>query len=163
MHVRAAHGSDCSSVAELYNHYIHNSHATFETELIDEAEMLGRWREGSAAGYPFLVAESDGGIVGYAYGRRFRPRFAYLHSIEVSVYIKAAMTGQGVGSILYKRLLTDIRESGKYHAVIGGISLPNDASIRLHERFGFEKVAHFREVGRKMDRWIDVGYWQLIL
>ena len=123
--------------------------------------MLSRIEEGQAAGYPFLVGHFGNEIVGYAYGRRFRPRFAYLHSIEVSVYVKHGNRGQQIGTLLYQALLSEIRQKD-FHAVIGGISLPNDASVRLHERFGFEKVAHFREVGRKFGRWIDAGAdWQL--
>jgi phosphinothricin acetyltransferase len=163
MPVRAAAAADAAHIASIYNHYIRTSHATFETEPIDAAEMLLRMEEGWAAGYPFLVCERGDEIAGYAYGRRFRPRFAYLHSIEVSVYVKHGLTGMAVGAALYHALLSEIRESSRFHAVIGGISQPNEASIRLHQRFGFEKVAHFREVGRKFDRWIDVGYWQLIV
>src|SRR4029077_5021381 len=96
------------------------------------------------------------------YGRRYRPRFAYLHSIEISVYVKHGSGKQNIGTNLYESLIAEIRQKD-LHAVIGGISLPNDASVRLHEKFGFEKVAHFREVGRKFGRWIDVGYWELIL
>jgi phosphinothricin acetyltransferase len=160
--IRPAVAVDAVQIAAIYNYYIQNSHATFETEMIDGSEMLRRMEEGWAAGYPFLACADQDEIIGYAYGRRFRPRFAYLHSIEVSVYVKHGRQGSGVGALLYERLLAEIRR-GNFHAVIGGISLPNDASVRLHERLGFEKVAHFREVGRKFDRWIDVGYWQLIL
>jgi phosphinothricin acetyltransferase len=78
------------------------------------------------------------------------------------VYVKRGSEGRNVGTLLYESLLDEIRK-GDFHAVIGGISLPNDASVRLHEKFGFEKVAHFREVGRKFGRWIDVGYWQLLI
>ena len=162
MDVRPAQTSDAPQIAEIYNYYIENSHATFETELIDTAEMLRRMEDGWAAGYPFLVCEDNNALVGYAYGRRYRPRFAYLHSIEISVYVKHGSEGNSVGTLLYEQLISEIRQKD-FHAVIGGISLPNDASVRLHEKFGFEKVAHFREVGHKFNRWIDVGYWELLL
>jgi len=162
MDTRSAVASDATQIAEIYNYYIENSHATFETDPIDAAEMLRRMEDGWAHEYPFLVCEDKNGIVGYAYGRRFRPRFAYLHSIEVSVYVKHGTERQNIGTALYRQLISDVREKN-FHAVIGGISLPNQASVRLHEKFGFEKVAHFREVGRKFDRWIDVGYWELLL
>jgi phosphinothricin acetyltransferase len=162
MDVRSALASDAAQIAEIYNYYIENSHATFETERIDDAEVLRRMEEGWAAAYPFLVCELEDQIVGYAYGRRYRPRFAYLHSIEISVYVKHGIEGKNVGTLLYEQLIPEIRQKN-FHAVIGGISLPNDASVRLHEKFGFKKVAHFREVGRKFNRWIDVGYWQLLL
>jgi phosphinothricin acetyltransferase len=162
MDIRSAVASDAAQIAEIYNYYIENSHATFETERIDAAEMLRRMEDGWAAAYPFLVCELDDQIVGYAYGRSYRPRFAYLHSIEISVYVKHGIERKTVGTLLYEQLIPEIRQKN-FHAVIGGISLPNDASVRLHEKFGFKKVAHFREVGRKFNRWIDVGYWQLFL
>ncbi len=162
MEIRPASASDAAAVTEIYNHYIATSHATFETEAINETDMLRRMDGGWAAGYPFLVCQANDEIVGYAYGRQFRPRRAYRHSIEVSVYVRPGREGEKIGSTLYACLLDDIRK-GDHHAVIAGISLPNDASIALHEKFGFAKVAHFREVGYKYGRWIDVGYWELIL
>jgi len=162
MIIRSAKDDDALDIAYIYNYYIATSHATFEIEPIDEAEMLRRIEECWYSGYPFLVCEENDEIVGYAYGRRFRVRQAYLHSVEVTVYVRPGHTERGIGKLLYEKLFDEIRK-GDFHAIIGGISLPNDASIKLHENFGFEKVAHFREVGRKFDRWIDVGYWQLIL
>ncbi len=162
MQVRTAKDDDAIDIAYIYNYYIATSHATFEIEPIDEAEMLRRIEECWYAGYPFLVCEENDEIVGYAYGRRFRPRQAYDHSVEVSVYIRPGHTDRKIGNLLYDALLQEIRK-GNFHAIIAGISLPNDASVKLHENFGFEKVAHFREVGYKFDRWIDVGYWELIL
>lgn len=161
MQVRSAKPDDAIEIAYIYNYYIATSHATFEIEPVDEVEMLRRMNDGWNAGYPFLVCEENDEVVGYAYGRYFRPRAAYLHSIEISVYVRPGRTEGNVGTRLYEVLLDEIMK-GDFHAVIGGISLPNDASVRLHEKFGFEKVAHFREVGRKFDRWIDVGYWELI-
>jgi L-amino acid N-acyltransferase YncA len=161
MQVRAAKDDDAIDIAYIYNYYIATSHATFEIEPIDEAEMLRRIEECWYAGYPFLVCEENDQIVGYAYGRRFRVRPAYAHSVEVSVYIRPGYTDRKIGHLLYEALLDEIKK-GDFHAIIAGISLPNDASVKLHENFGFEKVAHFREVGRKFERWIDVGYWQLI-
>src|SRR4051794_23934680 len=110
MDVRPAQTSDAPQIAEIYNYYIDNSHATFETELIDTAEMLRRMEEGWAAGYPFLVCEDQGQVVGYAYGRRYRPRFAYLHSIEVSIYVKHGTEGRNIGTALYRQLIAEIRQ-----------------------------------------------------
>jgi len=162
MIIRDAKHDDAIDIAYIYNYYIATSHATFEIDPIDEAEMLRRIEECWYAGYPFLVCEENDEIVGYAYGRRFRVRQAYLHSVEVTVYVRPGHTELGIGKLLYESLFEELKK-GDFHAVIAGISLPNDASVKLHEKFGFEKVAHFREVGRKFDRWIDVGYWQLIL
>lgn len=161
MNIRKASLEDAAQIAEIYNYYIKTSHATFELDTIDSAEMGNRVRETFQKDYPFFVCEKNGEIVGYAYGRQFRPRRAYARSIEVSVYIKNGAEGKGIGTLLYQKLFPEILQKD-FHAIIAGISLPNDASIRLHEKFGFEKVAHFREVGFKFGRWIDVGYWELL-
>src|SRR3954464_4117840 len=105
MLIRPATSADALQIAEIYNHYITNSHATFETEPIEADEMLRRIEEGWAAGYPFLVCTDGDEIAGYAYGRRFRPRFAYLHSIEISVYVKNGREGRNIGTLLYQDLL----------------------------------------------------------
>lgn len=162
MNVRPATLADSSRIAAIYNHYIATSHATFELEQISAGEMEARICETFDRGYPFYVCELNSEIIGYAYGRYFRPRAAYKHSIEISVYIKEGHERKGTGQMLYEKLLPEIFQ-GDYHAIIAGISLPNEASIRLHEKFGFEKVAHFREVGFKFGRWIDVGYWELLI
>jgi L-amino acid N-acyltransferase YncA len=161
MNIRTVTLADAAQVAEIYNYYIKTSHATFELETIDSVEMENRISETFQKNYPFFVCEENEEIVGYVYGRMFRPRRAYLHSIEVSVYIKNGAEGKGIGTMLYQRLFSEILQRD-FHAIIAGISLPNDASVKLHEKFGFEKVAHFREVGFKFGRWIDVGYWELL-
>jgi phosphinothricin acetyltransferase len=162
MDIRDAAPIDAGEICEIFNYYVANSHATFETEPVESAEMARRVRETQAEGHPFLVAEDAGKIMGYAYGHRFRAREAYRRSVEVSIYIRFGCEGKGIGKLLYARLIASLKDAG-YHAVIAGISLPNEASVRLHEGFGFTKVAHFREVGRKFGRWIDVGYWELIV
>jgi phosphinothricin acetyltransferase len=162
MRIRSVDPSDAEEIARIYNHYIANSHATFELELLEAHDIEVRINEALEGNFPYLVWEADGHIFGYAYGRQFRPRPAYKRSIETSVYVEQGGEGKGIGTSLYKALLTEIRDRD-FHTIIAGISLPNDASVRLHEKFGFEKVAHFCEVGFKFDRWIDVGYWQLFL
>ena len=161
MNIRPVNKQDAAQIAGIYNYYIETSHSTFELDAIDSNEMENRISESFARDYPFFVCEENGEILGYAYGRQFRPRRAYRHSIEVSVYIKNGAQGKSIGTRLYERLFPEIRQKD-FHALIAGISLPNEASVRLHEKFGFEKVAHFREVGFKFGRWIDVGYWELI-
>jgi phosphinothricin acetyltransferase len=108
------------------------------------------------------VCEEEGELVGYAYAAPWRSRSAYRFSVETSVYLHTRYRGRGVGTALYEVLLVDLRARG-LHAAMAGISLPNEASERLHRRFGFAKVAHLKEVGYKFDRWIDVAYWQLLL
>jgi L-amino acid N-acyltransferase YncA len=162
MHIRPAEADDTVDIAYIYNYYVATSHATFEIDPIGAAEIEHRLEGARDKGYPFLVAEHNEHVIGYAYGHEYRARPAYRQAIEVSVYVRPGQDGRQIGSELYEKLLAEIK-AAHFHAVIAGISLPNDASIALHEKFGFRKVAHFREVGRKFDRWIDVGYWELIL
>jgi len=163
MLIRQADIDDAIDIAYIYNYYIATSHCTFEVEPVDLAEMERRIDECVAAGYPFLVAENDDDeIAGYAYGHEYRPRTAYSRSVEISVYVRPGHDGKNIGTDLYAVLFDEIKK-GDFHAVIAGLSLPNDASVRLHEKFGMTKVAHFCEVGRKFDRWIDVAYWEIIL
>ena len=161
MNIRPASPNDAEPVSDIYNYYIATSHATFELEPIDAAEMQRRIADTIEQGHPFLVAADIDKIAGYAYGRPFRPRPGYRRAVEVAVYVHPDRHGQGVGKRLYERLLDQLFANGA-HTLIATIALPNDASVRMHENFGFVKSGHFREVGRKFDRWIDVGYWQLL-
>ena len=122
---------------------------------MSDAEFEKRIRS-SYPEHPFLVADRDGELLAYAYSHRFKSREAYKNSSEVSVYVKNDAKEKGIGTALYDILLPTIFSSS-IHAVIAGIALPNDASIRLHEKYGFDKVAHFKEVGFKHGRWVDVG------
>jgi L-amino acid N-acyltransferase YncA len=162
MLIRPAKPDDAVDIAYIYNYYIATSHATFDIEPVDLVEMRGRITARIDRGYPFFVCEDGDEVVGYAFGDEYRERTAYRRTIEVSIYVRPGYDGKKVGTLLYEALFAEIR-TGDFHAVVAGISLPNDASVRLHEKFGMEKVAHFREVGRKFGRWIDVGYWELIL
>ena len=125
-------------------------------------EMASRLRQVEEAPLPWLVAEQSGAIAGYAYATPWKPRRGYRFSAEVTVYVESGGQRRGVGSALYEHLLPAVRARG-IHAAMGGIALPNASSVALHEKFGFEKVAHFRETGFKLGRWIDVGYWEKIL
>ncbi len=158
MNVRLIETDDAAKIAQIYNYYVENTHYTFELAPVSIAEMERRIVE-ITRNFPFLVCEMNNEIVGYAYATQFKMREAYRHSVEVSVYVKNGEQGKGIGAALYERLFEILKQTSS-HAIIAGISLPNEASIRLHENFGFEKVAHFREVGNKFNRWIDVGYWE---
>jgi phosphinothricin acetyltransferase len=151
---------DAKVIAEIYNYYILHSVATFEVDVLSEMDVKNRLKAHDPD-YPWIVLE-DNGVQGYAYATRWKARAAYKHSVEISVYIRNGSHGKGYGSQLYGTLL-DILKAMDIHAVLGGISLPNDTSIRLHEKFGFQKVAHLKEVGFKQGAWRDVGYWELIL
>jgi phosphinothricin acetyltransferase len=160
--IRAARANDAEGIAAIYNHYIAHTIVTFELDPVTAEAMQARITTIQAQGLPWLVAEQGGSIAGYAYAGPWRPRAAYRHSVEVSVYLAPEAIGRGIGSTLYRGLI-GVLHACDVHAAIGGIALPNPASVLLHERLGFVQVAHFRQVGRKFGRWIDVGYWQLLL
>lgn len=159
--IRPACIEDSSRICGIYNHYVESTVITFEEEPVATAEMRNRIQSGSET-LPWMVCEVEGQIIGYAYASQWKSRCAYRYSVESSIYLSSDSVGAGIGTQLYGALLEELRQLG-FHSVIGGVALPNPASVALFEKFGFEKVAHFREVGRKFDRWIDVGYWQLIL
>lgn len=160
--IRPAAPSDGEAFAAIYNHYIRTSIATFEEAEVSGDEMRTRLGKILAAGLPWLVAEEAGRVVGYAYAGLWQERSAYRFSVASTVYLAPDSGGKGLGTALYGRLF-EILKSTKVHVVVGGISLPNPASVALHEKFGMKPVAHFREVGWKFDQWIDVGYWQVTL
>lgn len=160
--VRPALPEDATQVSEIYNHYIETSTITFEEEPVSAAEMTARISDIQSSSYPWLVAIAGTNIMGYAHANKWKARAAYKHSSEITVYVRAGQERCGVGSALYQHLLPALKARG-VHAAIGGVALPNDASVRLHEKFGFRKCAHFSEVGFKLNRWIDVAYWQRIL
>ncbi len=153
---------DAEAIARIYNHYVADTCVTFETEPLSGAEMAQRIADTLELPLPWLVADADGAIAGYAYASKWKGRCAYRYSVETTVYLDPLSTGQGLGRRLYVALIDAVKAQGMRTA-IGGIALPNAASIALHERLGFRKVGHFEQVGFKQDRWIDVGYWQRLL
>jgi phosphinothricin acetyltransferase len=160
--IRPAQLEDADAIARIYNHYIHNTVITFEEQPVTQQAMAERVDEISGAALPWLVAVNSSRVVGYAYASPWKSRSAYRYSVESTIYLDPAALGIGLGSQLYEALLARLGQRN-IHVVIGGIALPNPASIRLHEKFGFRKIAHFEEVGYKFGRWVDVGYWQRIL
>jgi phosphinothricin acetyltransferase len=157
--IRRATPADAAAIADIYNWYVANTVITFELDPVSPAEMAKRI-EGVLEKHDWLVHERDGDVLGYAYAGRFRERAAYRFITESTIYLKNGLQGQGLGKPLYRALIERILALG-YTSLIGGIALPNDASVRLHESLGFDKVAHYRRVGFKFERWIDVGSWQL--
>ncbi len=159
--IRDVRPKDCARITEIYNYFVRNTITTFDLQEWTVADMTENVM-GKAKDYPFLVLEEESLVIGYAYAMRWKGRKAYDNTVEVSIYFDSEKTGGGRGKSLYKGLFDRLQEMG-IHVVIAGVSLPNDVSVKFHERIGFEKVAHFKEVGHKFDRWIDVAYWQLFL
>ena len=160
--VRAASTADAEYIAKIYNHYIQNTVVTFEEEPVSAQTMATRVADVQGLSLPWLVAEVENAIVGYAYATRWKTRSAYRYSVETTIYLERGCHSRGIGTTLYSELLLILRERG-IHMAIGGAAVPNEASVALHEKLGFEPVGTFRQVGFKHDRWVDVAYWQLVL
>lgn len=160
--IRIASIKDAGAIAGIYNYYIVNTVITFEEQEVTAGQMAERIDEVLSLPLPWLVAQRSGQVAGYAYANKWKARSAYRFSVETAVYVDRSHVGEGLGSKLYEALFAALRERG-VHVAIGGIALPNEASVHLHEKFGLQKVAHFEEVGFKFGKWIDVGYWQKVL
>ncbi|HEY4215256.1 MAG TPA: arsinothricin resistance N-acetyltransferase ArsN1 family B [Steroidobacteraceae bacterium] len=160
--IRSALATDGDVIARIYNYYVQNSVITFEEEPVSPEAMATRIADVQGVPLPWLVAEVDGLVVGYAYAGKWKVRSAYRYSVETTVYLAQGHEGQGIGKRIYAELLSRLRALGA-HVAIGGAALPNDASVALHETLGFERVATFRQVGFKHGRWVDVAYWQILL
>jgi len=160
LELRDATADDAATIAGIYNHYVETTVISFEEQPVTPQAMRERIIDLQRDGLPWLVAVINGKVAAYAYASKWRVRAAYRFSVESTVYVDQNTLGQGLGTVLYGALLARLRTAG-VHLVVGGIALPNDASVALHEKMGFKKVAHFSEVGLKFGRWIDVGYWEL--
>lgn len=161
LRLRPAAAVDAACIASIYSPYVLGTAISFEEAAVGAEEMAARIVKVQASGLPWLVAEHAGTLLGYAYATPWRERSAYRYSVECSVYVDAAAAGRGLGRALYDSLFPLLLQQG-CHAVMAGIVLPNEASVRLHESLGMVKVAHLREVGFKFGAWHDVGYWQRV-
>lgn len=161
MNVRPAVAADAAEIQAIYAPYVTDSTISFEEVPPDTIEVETRIAA-LLPQYPYLVAEIDGRVVGYAYASQHRTRSAYRNSIDVAVYVAPGAQRRGVARCLYTRLLPAAASLG-FHAAFAGIALPNKASVGLHEAMGFEPLGIYREVGRKFDAWHDVGWWQRLL
>ena len=159
--VRPATEEDLPGILEIYNDAILNTIATFDNEP-QSLEEKREWLRDSAGPYVVLVAERAGHVVGWASLRRFRAKLAYRYTAENSVYVRKDCHAEGIGTALMRRLVQIGAENG-FHTIIAGIAGDNQASVRLHKRFGFEVVGVEREVGYKFERWIDVTWMQKML
>jgi phosphinothricin acetyltransferase len=162
MKIRKATSDDVLAICTIYNYYIEHTAITFETTPVSESEMRQRMDEVFESGYSFCIGEAEGKIIGYYYTHRWKNRSAYTPTVEESIYLAKDETGKGYGSRMFRHLLTQI-DRKVIHVVIACISIPNESSVRLHEKFGFRQVSYMKEIGRKFNQWQDIGHWQLIL
>ena len=158
--VRPAATDDLDAINDIYNHYVTESHFTFDVEPLDidvRREWFGHFS--TSGRYRLFVALDEDDIVGYASSSRFRPKPGYETSVETSIYLAPEAIGKGAGSRLYETLFKSL-EGEDLHRAYAGIALPNPASIALHERFGFKRVALYTEQGRKFGRYWDVAWFE---
>jgi len=159
--IRLADSGDAAAISAIYRPIVEETAISFEYEPLDAAEFARRI-EHTLKTMPWLVDERDGRVVGYAYAVPHRARAAYQWTAEVSVYIDASARRQGVARSLYLDLLERLKRQ-RVHMALAGVTLPNPASVRLHESLGFTPVGVYHEVGYKFDKWHDVGWWELRL
>jgi phosphinothricin acetyltransferase len=158
--VRPATREDLAAINEIYNQYVLESHYTFDLEPMTMDVRLEWFSHYAEKGrHRLVVALLDERVAGYACSSRFRPKLGYLTSVEASVYVAPGATHRGLGSRLYETLFESIRNED-VHRAYAGIALPNPSSVALHERFGFKRVAHYSEQGRKFDRYWDVDWFE---
>jgi L-amino acid N-acyltransferase YncA len=156
--IRPVQLNDAAAIACIYQYYVTATTISFETEPPAADDIAARIQKVSAQ-HRWLVYESEGVLLGYAYTSTFRERRAYQSTVESTIYLDQAAIGRGIGRELYQALLDDATRK-RYREALGVIALPNELSINLHEKLGFVKVAHLEKIGYKFNQWIDVGIWQ---
>ena len=158
--IRPATAEDLAAVNDIYNQYVVETHFTFDLDpMTMDARREWFTHYGTSGRYRLLVALADDAVIGYACSSRFRPKVGYETSVETSVYLAPEAVGHGAGLRLYEELFSGL-EGEDLHRAYAGIALPNPASIGLHERFGFKRVAHYTEQGRKFGRYWDVAWFE---
>jgi L-amino acid N-acyltransferase YncA len=159
--IRSATTNDAAAIQAIYAPIVTNTAISFE-EVPPTVDEMAQRIQTTLQSHPYLVAERGGYLVGYAYAGRHQVRAAYRWSVEVTAYVAEDARRSGVGRALYAQLLPTLAERG-LHAAFAGITLPNAASVGLHEAMGFEPLGVYREVGFKFGQWLDVGWWQRLL
>jgi len=157
--IRSATAADAAAISDIYNWYVANTVITFEVDPVSTDEMARRIK-GVLPAHEWLVLERAGELLGYAYAGRFRERAAYSQATESTIYLRHGLEGKGLGGPLYAELIRRTFARG-YRHLVGAIALPNEPSVRLHERLGFVPAGRLVRIGYKFDRWVDVGNWQL--
>lgn len=161
MEIRQVEEADMPEITRIYSHYVINTDISFETEPPDVGEMTRRMEEFTRT-CPYFVCVADGRIAGYCYAHPWKARAAYAPTLETTVYLAPEFTGRGIGSLLMERLIEACRQAG-FVSLIACITYGNKASCHMHKHLGFRQVSHFRSVGRKFGRTLDVVDFQLIL
>ncbi|MCK6261754.1 N-acetyltransferase family protein [Vibrio sp. ZSDE26] len=162
MKIRKVNDTDLEQLVAIYNHYVESTTISFEEEAISVSTLKERIKRISETGLPWVVAEIEGEVQGYAYASQWNARSAYKYTVEPSIYLSPNSAGKGIGKALYTHLLTTL-ESNNIKNAIAVIALPNRKSIALHERMGFKKVGEFDRIGIKFGKEVSVSYWQLKL
>ena len=157
--IRLAGSSDAAAVAEIYRPVVESTHISFELVAPDADEMRSRIEHISRS-YPWLVATEGDAVLGYAYASRHRERAGYAPSTDVSIYLRDAARGRGIGTALYTALFELLAQRNDLHRAFAGVTLPNDASVALHRKLGFAPVGVYHEAGTKFGRWFDVSWWE---
>ena len=159
--IRFAESADLNRLVEIYNHYVINTHVTFDTEPFAVAERIHWFNQFAETGrHRLLVAETDGGIAGYASSTAFKPRAGYNTSVETTIYLDPEQFGNGIGTALYGALVDQLTAEDTVHRAYGAIALPNDESVALHRKLGFERVGSYHEVGFKFEKYWDVDWFE---
>jgi len=162
VNVRLAQLKDLPAISEIYNDAVLNTTASYDYEPRDMKHRLAWYELHQKQDLPVFVAENEKGVVGWSSLTKYHDRMGYRFTVEDSVYIAEPHRGKGIGKALLAPLIQAARQRD-LRAIIGAIDADNQASIRLHARFGFEKVGHFKKVGFKFERWLDVVYMELLL
>ncbi|MDR1941980.1 MAG: GNAT family N-acetyltransferase [Endomicrobium sp.] len=160
--IRDAEIKDAESICEIYNYYAQNTCVTFETREINAAEIENKIKSAAGAKLPFYAAVCKNTVAGFIYLSKWNSKSAYDMTKEITIYLRKEYTGKGIGSALYKKLLSNL-DPQSVHCVIAVIYIPNPESVKLNEKFGFKQVSHIKEAGFKFGKWRDIGHWQLIL
>jgi len=162
INIRTATEQDLPAMLEIYNDIIINTTAVWQYDT-HTLEMRKEWfKTKQEQGFPVFVAEENGTIVGFSTYGSFRAWQGYKHTVENSVYVASNQRGKGIGKLLMQPLIQAAQQQG-IHAIVAGIDAENEVSIKLHQQFGFVEVAHFKEVGWKFDKWMDLKFLELIV
>lgn len=160
--IREVEKKDMAAIASIYNQYIRQTVVTFDTQPVTAGEMEKRLMA-LPLSFPCLVYGEEGEVQGYCYVHPWKSKEAYRHTAECTVYLHPDRRGKGIGRRLLEMLLERVKQTTDIRVIVSCITLPNEPSVRLHERLGFGQVSHFRQVGYKFGNWLDVGDWELII